>query len=336
MDYNVKYLLLLAGFVLSVTCMAERLYVSPQGSVNATGTNWNSTLTLNAALARSVKGDEIWTLRGTYLLNQAEGRSATFNIPAGVRVYGGFNGTEAGTDQRGNNTYSVLSGEMGTRGDLSDNAFTVVTMLSDAGSVSTLDGFTVRDGSARNFLDGINKGSAGGGLYIAAGSRLSTHLITNCLFTNNKAHNGGAVLVDSGRPSFFNCEFKNNSADFNGGAVYNKGIATVASPIFRNCTFEFNSSNSGAGMTNNGSNGSANPLVLNCAFVDNTSLMNGAAIYNITNDNGEAEPVLEGCSFIGNESILGDEVSGRGVSRPVAALAGQKSGGSLRPVARKK
>lgn len=331
-----KYLLLLTGFLLSATCVAERLYVSPQGSTTASGSDWSNSLTLNAALARSVAGDEIWTLQGTYLLEATAGRTASFTIPAGVSLYGGFAGSEAATNQRTSGNYSVLSGEMGAQGDISDNAYSVVTMLSDDGNVSTLNGFTIRDGSARNFQEGLAKSSAGGGLYIMKGSKLSTHQISNCLFTNNKAHNGGAVLVDSGRPSFIDCEFKRNSADFNGGAVYNKGIASIASPIFRDCTFQENSSNSGAGMTNNGSNGSASPLILNCAFVDNTSLMNGAAIYNITNDNGETEPVLEGCSFIGNESILGDEVSGRGVSRSIASKARQNSGGNLRPVARKK
>ncbi len=328
-----KYLLLFAGFLLSATCVAERHYVSPQGHANSSGSDWNNTLTLNAALARSVAGDEIWTLEGTYLLEATAERTSSFTIPAGVSLYGGFKGSEASLSQRISGNYSVLSGEMGAQGDISDNAYSVVIMLSDAGSVSTLDGFTIRDGSARNFQEGLAKNSAGGGLYIMAGAKLSSHQIANCLFINNKAHNGGAVLVDSGRPSFIDCKFKHNSADFNGGAVYNKGIASIASPIFRDCTFEDNSSNSGAGMTNNGSNGSSNPLILNCAFVNNTSLMNGAAIYNITGDNGETEPVLEGCSFIGNESVLGDEVS-RGISR--MASARQNSGGSLRPTARKK
>lgn len=331
-----KYLLLFAGFLLSATCVAERLYVSPQGNASATGADWNNSLTLEAALARSVAGDEVWTLQGTYFLAPSAGRTASFTIPAGVSLYGGFAGSEASAKQRTAGNYSVLSGDLGVKGEISDNAYSVVTMLSDAGSVSTLDGFTIRDGSARNFREGLAKSSAGGGLYIMAGTQLSNHQITNCLFTNNKAHNGGAVLVDSGRPSFIACVFEHNSADFNGGAVYNKGIASIASPIFRDCTFEDNSSNSGAGMTNNGSNGSSSPLILNCSFVNNTSLMNGAAIYNISNDNGETEPVLEGCSFIGNESILGDEVSGQGVSRTMASKARQNGGGSLRPVARKK
>ena len=139
------------------------------------------------------------------------------------------------------------------------------------------------------------------------------------------------MLVDTGRPSFDNCLFKNNKADFNGGAVYNKGIAATASPIFRNCTFEDNSSNSGAGMTNNGTNGESSPLILECKFINNISLMNGAAIYNIFNDDGATQVIIEGCSFVGNDSILGDDVSDNGISTAIAEQAKNKGGSSLRP-----
>jgi len=208
-------------------------------------------------------------------------------------------------------------------------------MESSMNLVSTFDGFLVTGGTSRNFKEGLNLGSAGGGLYIKAGSTPSNHMIVNCVFSGNRAHNGGAVLVDSGRPSFINCKFNRNTADFNGGAVYNKGTASVASPIFRDCVFQDNSSNSGAGMTNNGSNGSASPLLIGCDFINNTSLMNGAAIYNIKNDNGKTEPVLENCSFVGNDSILGDDVSGNGVTRTIADKARQNGGGSLRPTVRR-
>lgn len=311
--------------------MAERIYVTPNGAVNASGKSWTEALSIQAALDRASAADEIWTLQGTYQLNAAKGRQATFVVRPGVKLYGGFVGTEADPSQRRPGVYSTFSGEMGDPAAIADNAFTVVTMESAANLNSTLDGFLITGGTSRNFKEGLTTGSAGGGLYIKAGATLSNHLIVNCVFTGNRAHNGGAVLVDSGRPSFINCKFTRNAADFNGGAVYNKGMASVASPIFRDCVFEDNSSNSGAGITNNGSNGSASPLLIGCDFINNTSLMNGAAIYNIKNDNGETEPVLEDCSFVGNDSILGDDVSGNGVTRTIEDRARQNGGGSLRP-----
>ncbi len=84
-------------------------------------------------------------------------------------------------------------------------------------------------------------------------------------------------------------------------------------------------------MTNNGFNGEASPLILDCDFINNISLMNGAAIYNIFDDNGKAQTVIEGCSFVGNDSILGDDVSDSGVSKKATASTKSSGGGNLRP-----
>jgi hypothetical protein len=333
---HVKFLpLLIVCLLLSATCIAERFFVSPTGTSVASGSSWAEALDISTALKRASAGDEVWVLKGHYLLGTDADRTISFVIPGGVKVYGSFNGTENKIDDRTQEAVSVLSGEIGNKDFSADNAYTVVTMMSDADDFSILDGFVVTAGASRNFLEGLTEGNAGGGLYIMAGKKFANHMIVNCTFKNNKAHNGGAVMVDSGRPSFLNCTFVNNRADFNGGAVYNNGIASEASPIFRDCVFADNSSNSGAGMTNNGTNGSSTPLLLHCEFINNTSLMNGAAIYNITNDSGEAEPIIEGCEFTGNDSILGDDISGMGSTKSVVSEQRRPvQGQSLRPVRR--
>lgn len=301
--------------LLPLTIFAERYYVATDGLVDAIGNSWAAPTDIFSALERATIGDEIFVKKGIYNLPSNAERTASFVIPNGVHIYGGFEGNEEEAFYRKVASTSVLSGELGEPKS-SDNAYTVVMLQSGEGAYTVFDGFTVTAGSGRNFREGLTEGSAGGGLYVAAGAKAATHLIINCIFIDNRAHNGGAVLVDAARPSFIDCTFTNNKADFNGGAVYNNGTGAEASPIFRNCTFTNNSSNSGAGMTNNGTNGLSTPLLIHCDFVDNTSLMNGAAIYNITNDSGEAEPVLEGCSFTGNDSILGDDVSDMGITKP--------------------
>ncbi|MFT4685128.1 MAG: hypothetical protein ACI92C_000920 [Neolewinella sp.] len=330
---NLKSSLLLILISCYVTCVAqEQLYVTPTGVEFATGSSWSQGLNLDAALKIAAPGSQLWLMEGTYVPNSKMGRKSSFILPAGVEVYGGFKGTETSLAERQLSTYSVLSGEIGQPESTADNVYTVVTMKSDGQNITVFDGLHVTAGNSRNFKEGLTTGNAGGGLYImASGKALSSHMISNCIFEDNTAHNGGGVLVDSGRPSFVNCVFKNNKADFNGGAVYNKGIASLASPIFRDCTFEENSSNSGAGMTNNGFNGEASPLILDCDFINNISLMNGAAIYNIFDDNGKAQTVIEGCSFVGNDSILGDDVSDSGVSKKATASTKSSGGGNLRP-----
>jgi|GEM_PF-1294888 hypothetical protein len=330
---NLKSFLIFILVSCYATCVAQQqLYVTPTGVTSATGSSWGQGLNLDEALKIAVPGSQLWLMEGTYTPDPEMGRKTSFILPAGVEIYGGFNGTETSLAERQPDTYSVLSGEIGQLESTADNAYTVVVMKSDGQNVTILDGLHVTAGNGRNFQEGLTIGNAGGGLYImASGKALSSHMISNCIFEDNTAHNGGAVLVDSGRPSFVNCVFKNNKADFNGGAVYNKGIASLASPIFRDCIFEENSSNSGAGMTNNGSDGEASPLILDCDFINNTSLMNGAAIYNIFDDNGKAQTIIEGCSFVGNDSILGDDVSDNGVSKKTAASEKSSSGGNLRP-----
>lgn len=333
---NVKYLLFFAVLLsCSLSCVAERYYVSNNGTAAAKGSSWANPTSLDGALHAAIAGDEVWVAQGVYRPATTTDRNVSFTIAPGVKVYGGFNGTETNIQERPAGKQTTLCGDIGKEGYEADNVFTVVTMLAGGAQFSTLDGFQIQNGTSRNFKEGFGNGSAGGGLFIAAGEPLANHQILNCSFLNNKAHNGGAVLVAAGRPSFVNCSFKNNSADFNGGAVYNKGIATVASPIFRDCIFEDNNSNSGAGMTNNGSNGNSSPLLLGCSFINNVSLMNGAAIYNISNDSGETEPVLENCSFVGNDSILGDDVTGDIVSKSIDEKARANGGGSLTPTVRR-
>ncbi|MEM9526196.1 MAG: hypothetical protein AAGA31_06275 [Bacteroidota bacterium] len=319
--------------LLTATCFAGRIYfVSPEASTAGAGHSWANATTLHQALSTANRGDEIWVKQGAYLTSSTNDRQQSFRIPAGVHLFGGFAGTEVTRAERNTSGKSLLSGDIGVAQQQTDNAYTVVVMESAGQLGSTLDGFIIADGFSRNFKEGFTQGNAGGGLYImAAQGSLSNHMINNCRFENNKAHNGGAVFVDTGRPSFFGCIFTNNTADFNGGAVYNYGFSSEANPHFRGCQFQGNASNSGAGMTNNGTNGSASPLLIDCQFIDNVSVMNGAAIFNITNDNGTCELVMEGCGFVGNDSIIGDDVSGIGVSPTFAARAARNGGGNLRP-----
>jgi hypothetical protein len=337
MDRNVKNILLLLLVFVSSALSAERFYVTPTGGSDTPGNSWMTPTSLHSALARAQAGDEVFVLQGTYLTSHTNNRQRSFLVPAGVHIYGGFQGHEYNISDRNPDSHSVLSGDLGEPGNSADNAFTVIRLQSRQNLGSTLDGFIIRDGTARNFLEGFSANSAGGGLYIESdGTSASTHMIHNCAFQNNLAHNGGAIFVDGGRPSFIACSFKDNKADFNGGAVYNQGVGGDASPIFRNCIFEENTSNSGAGITNNGANGSARPLIISCAFVNNFSTLNGAAIYNLNDDSGECKPILEGCSFIGNLSVIGNDVSDLGISVSISRQAKESGGGSLSPTRRRK
>lgn len=308
MKYSLIALLLACGMTTPLT--ATRYYVSSTGSATTSGLSWSAATTLERALDLATSGDEVWARQGVYTLRKND-RSASFVLPAGVRLRGGFTGTEArAADRPRGYARTVLSGELGVTGDLQDNAYTVVKLLSNAAAPSLLEGFTIREGSARNYQDGFRAGSAGGGLWIAAPTSGSpAHQIVNCAFRRNTAHNGGAVYLAGGQPRFTNCIFMSNTADYNGGAVYNDGRQYASGPIFDGCSFVNNASKSGGALTNNGAHGEAVILVKDSEFRDNVVQLNGAAVYNCGTETGTADAILEGCSFSGNETVLGDVIA---------------------------
>ena len=80
----------------------RRVVVSPTGTTQD-GSTWAEAMTLQAALTASGANDQIWIAAGTYTPGtvldadaptNAE-REATFTIPEGVKLYGGFVGDEA-------------------------------------------------------------------------------------------------------------------------------------------------------------------------------------------------------------------------------------------------
>jgi nitrous oxidase accessory protein NosD len=96
-----------------------------------------------------------------------------------------------------------------------------------AGSSSTLDGFTIKNGSATN----------GGGIYCDS----SSPTITNCTITGNSATgasgdvSGGGIYCSSSSPTITNCTISGNSAFpglgsggvGSGGGIYCDSTATI-------------------------------------------------------------------------------------------------------------
>ena len=333
--------LVLLGATNSVeaTRVANRIYVTSEAEKGNTGKKWKQATTLHEALRSARAGDVIWVKAGIYLTSRNGDRSATFAIPAGVQIYGGFSGKERRLRQRPLGTQSTLSAELGRRHHSADNGYTVVTLLAEDHLSTTIDGFHIVGGSSQSYSDGLEPQNAGGGMYVHANRTTATlHQIRNCTFEDNHAHQGGAVYIKGSRTSFTNCIFVTNDADFYGGAVYNDGQGGSSNPIFQQCSFIDNASNSGGGITNNGHDGEASPQFIGCKFIDNVSFINGAAIFNILRDSGKCEPLIEDCQFIGNESIIGDDIGelGKGADGGASIEEAHKHGSTLRPIVAKR
>ena len=75
------------------------------------GSTWTTASSLQTALGASMAGDQVWIASGTYKPH-ADDSAATFSIPGGVRVYGGFDpATDNAIDNRTGGA-TILSGDL--------------------------------------------------------------------------------------------------------------------------------------------------------------------------------------------------------------------------------
>ncbi|MBK1818069.1 tandem-95 repeat protein [Luteolibacter yonseiensis] len=185
-------------------------YVRPTATGNGSGLSWaNATSDLAAAVSHA--NAEVWVAAGTYRPTTGSDRNASFSLADGVRVFGGFAGTETTRAARDWKTrVTIISGDIGTPNVAGDNSKNLFKNTNARRASSTvLDGFTLRDAYSSD---------ADGGAILNVDS---APLVRNCVFLNNHARNGGAIhssgLVEGS--ILVNCEFRNNSAEAAGGAV---------------------------------------------------------------------------------------------------------------------
>lgn len=203
------------------------IYVAPSGS--GSGATWASAAgDLRAVLVAAGASDEVWVSAGTYKPTTGTDRTLSFPLPAGVGIYGGFNGTETSREARDWTVNRVvLSGDIGTADDASDNTHSIL-VASGAGSV--LDGLIIRGGNAN--ASGFALHAGGGGLYLINASSA----VRNCVFDGNAGrYAGGAIFCQAnGQVQVQNCLFTGNTAQFGGAieAEYAGGLANIINSTF--------------------------------------------------------------------------------------------------------
>ena len=294
----------------SLDCTGPIWYVNDDNIEPGDGCSWTTALTSiqdAVNIAYSFGGGEVWVAAGTY-------RNTTnpiVTMKEGVRIYGGFNGTETERIQRDRiSNLTKIDGE---------NARKCIVGANNA----VLDGFTVTRGTQ----------NTGSGLYCSGVSPT----IINCIFV---AHPESAVFIKSGgspifmscdfldcaavhggaavigldgsttppeRPIFYRCKFMGNSATKRGGAVWNNDYSEAS---FFNCIFDSNHGTLDGGAIDNDA---SSPHVVNCLFVNNITGGTGGGIAN-TKFSGTtlSKPVVMNCTFVNNQATTAGAYSGGG------------------------
>ncbi|HNT36920.1 MAG TPA: right-handed parallel beta-helix repeat-containing protein, partial [bacterium] len=243
---------------------------------------------------------EVWVADGSYSPASATGaRTAAFDLPDGVGVYGGFGGLDCAEYyngewervQRDASIYeAILTGDLKSDdtagGDASENCYHVVTARL-VGATTTLDGFTIMSGNANGLA--ASGDNTGGGILIDTASPILARLIVK----NNKATgSGGAIYVrKNSDPNISDCVFLGNTSSLNGGGVYNLGNGT-----FKNCAFIGNRSNGfGGGIINQDNTA----VLLGCLFSGNRAGGAGGGSYNA----GSGTKTYINCTFGSNIAV---------------------------------
>ncbi|MFN0034270.1 MAG: choice-of-anchor Q domain-containing protein, partial [Saprospiraceae bacterium] len=304
-------------------CHPERAFAQNRIHVNAAATGANSGQSwadafqdLKTALQTAQEGDTVWVAEGTYLPTDGTNRDSSFRLRSGVRLYGGFAGTEAELAERDWQAHpTVLSGDIGVPGDSTDNAYTILYM-ENPDSMTVVDGFVLRFGNAAS-PDPTEQANSprrsGGAMYIMGADGEAYPTIRNCRFERNYALKfGGAVYINgtnngSVAPMFLDCVFERNTSGLDGGAVYRKGSSWVErTPDFGGCTFVHNSSTRWAGGLYYEDAETVDTFqVWNTTFISNDGHgLGGAALLSVGREMGSKIDVQR-CVFQSNYGSLG-------------------------------
>ncbi len=302
-----------SGIVIHVRAIA--------GSDTNDGSSWaNAKETLQAALAVSGLGEDdcIWVAGRsqlefglTYPLDSDP--NATFNIPSGLKLYGGFlvdtENQPTSVDDRGDCRFgecgpdrvvSYLEG-----GDVANHVLKAINCAEG----TRIDGFWIQKGHAfgDSDIDPNDDDTAGGGLLVRGG-----HLVVdNCRFHyNNSSGPGGAIYVDNFvQPNeddvpatllVHRTTIEHSvSEGSDGGGIWNNAEYLE---LFH-CQVIHNTATNGGGLHSGVDETSTNTVVLRNVLFNANKASVGAAIWNI--GAGEASMELTNCTLYDNRGDTG-------------------------------
>lgn len=284
-------ILFFAAFTAHICCADEvQVFHVAAGKTGQeeTGRSWKSAFTdlqMGIDAAFNAGGGEVWVKTGVYK-PEGDGRESTFELRPGVRLFGGFRGTEDKREERNPKANrTILNGDIGAVGNESDNCHHVVTGATD----TRIDGFIITRGNA----NGLNQEGTGGGMAIPEGTRKM--IVANCIFKNNRASwQGGGIYGKRIELAVENCTFSANAAANGGGlAITGTSALSVVDSVF-----SANAARTAGGAINLENEPKA--IIRNSRFLFNTSDATGGALSIVSDKDAETELEVSTCTFSAN------------------------------------
>lgn len=284
-----------------LTAQATIRYVKSNGTGTGTDSWNNASNDLQAMINNSSAGDEVWVAAGTYKPTRdpvsgsttpTDNRDKVFYMKDGVKLYGGFAGTETNINERNFNTNrTVLSGDLDNDNTLEGNSYhVIISVVAKDGTGVIIDGFTITGGNASlNNNMSINSMSLarhwGGGIALLHGSNTISN---NRIYGNYSLNYGGGISTNDGTGAdasggtnkITNNWIYDNSADNSGGGVrmYFGNHEVENNFIYNNQTKK-----SGGGVVVNPTTGQSS-IINNNVFYDNTAAEYGGGVFSAAGD----------------------------------------------------
>ena len=243
------------------------VYVTPDGAGEKDGSSWANAMG-GADFSAMLKWINRQNSGTAYEFRVAAGiyaQKETLYLSKGVKLYGGFAGTETDIDARDiAKNVSTLTAATGA-------SISIVTGGKGATSADTvLDGFTITGGKGTDPKISWYSTAVGGGLF----NDSSSPLIANCTFYRINCYAGPAIFnCRDSSPYVYRCSFVQNSGGY-GGAVCSES---------------------------SGSTGAVAPSFVECVFYNNFGAM-GGAIYSAANGNTACTPFIDKSRFLYNQT----------------------------------
>lgn len=284
MRRNFYYILLLLLLAVTQAGAQNIRYVSKKGAYANDGKSWSTAKinvqdAINDLVDNGLTG-EVWVAAGTYTPTESTESSGgstlymSFKIPAGIRVYGGFAGTEASKDDRVKDTsyenlgwryanHTILSGNLSAKAEFAwnnskkvydtsfygnsyhvvwfaNNGFNANGRANALSNPALLEGCIIEGGNARNTaLTGRPHNAYGGGIYMVEGATVQNCYISNC----EASRDGGGIYMDGGgvveHTLIANCQALGVSVDngYGGGVCLDGNLSDKTFGIIRSMVY---------------------------------------------------------------------------------------------------